>query len=61
MTKLHLWYGDAKHSFFHCERLRLEIRNLEAKVGACTFENFCDIILSSEINWIACPVILRPY
>ena len=41
----------AEHTFFHCERWRLEIRNLEAKVSACTIENFCDINLSNEENW----------
>ena len=30
---------------------RLERRNLEAKVSACTVENFCDVILSSKKNW----------
>ena len=47
---------DAEHTFFYCERWRLERRNLGAKVGACTIENFCDIIQSSEENGnsIAC-------
>ena len=29
----------------------MEGRNLEAKVDACTIENFCNVILSSEENW----------
>ena len=29
----------------------MERRNLEAKVRACTIENLCDVILSSEENW----------
>ena len=28
----------------------MERKNLEAKVGACTIENFCHVILSSEEN-----------
>ena len=42
---------DAEHISFHCERWRLKRRNLEAKVGAYTVENICDVILSSEKNW----------
>ena len=42
---------DVEYSFFHCERCSLETRNLEAKVGACAIENFCNVILSSEKNW----------
>ena len=42
---------DAEHTFFHCEKWRLETRNLEAKVGACTVEDLCKVILSSEKNW----------
>ena len=61
MTQLNCIYGyasmviacidDAKYTFFHCERWVLERRNLEAKIGACTINNFCDLILSSEENW----------
>ena len=29
----------------------MERRYLEAKVDACTIENFCDIILISKENW----------
>ena len=28
-----------------------ERRNFEAKVGACTVDNFCEVILSSKENW----------
>ena len=41
---------DVEHAFFHCERWVLERRNLKAKVGACTIENYCYIILSSEVS-----------
>ena len=41
---------DAEHTFFHCERRKLERRNLEAKVGACTIENFCGGILNNDDN-----------
>ena len=43
-------YDDAEHTFCHCERWSLERKNLEAKVGVCTVENFCDILLNSEEN-----------
>ena len=43
---------DIEHTFFHCDRWRLERRNLDAKFGACTVDNFCDAILSSEENRI---------
>ena len=42
---------EAEHTSFHGKRWRLERRNLQAKVDACTIENFCDVILSSEKNW----------
>ena len=42
---------DAEQTFFHCKRWRLERRNLEPKVGVCTVENFCDVILDSLENW----------
>ena len=29
----------------------LESRNLKAKGGTCTIQNFYDVILSSEENW----------
>ena len=56
MTRPNCIYGDAsiddaEHTLFHCERWILERRNLEVEVGACTIENFCDVILSSEENW----------
>ena len=56
MTRSNCIYGDesiddAEHILFHCERCRLERRNLETNVGACTVENFCDVILSTEENW----------
>ena len=62
MTRQNCIYCDAGHTFFHCERWRLERRNLEAKVGACTIENFCDAMLSSEEKiGTAWPVTLSPY
>ena len=42
---------DVEHTFFHCERWRLERRNLGVKVDECTIENFYDVILSIEENW----------
>ena len=42
---------DVEHTFFHCERWRWEEKNFEAKVGAYTIENFCDVILNSKENW----------
>ena len=54
-TRPHFIYSDAsiddaEYTFFHCERWKLERSNLEAKVGACTIENFCEVILSREEN-----------
>ena len=40
---------DVEHTFFNWARWRLEKRNLEAKVGAFTIGNFCDVIPSSEL------------
>ena len=40
MTPPNYTCDDAKYSFFHCERWRLERRNLEAKIDACTIENW---------------------
>ena len=56
MTRPNCIYGDAsfddaEHTFFHCKRWRLERRNLEAKIGACTIENFRYMILNSEENF----------
>ena len=53
MTRPNYVYGDAsiddaKHTFFHCERWRLERRNLEGKVGICIVEKICEVILSSN-------------
>ena len=48
MTRPNCICGDGS---FDCEKYGLKKRNLEATVGACTIENFCDIILSSEENW----------
>ena len=42
---------EAEHTLCCCERWILEISNVKAKVGACTIENFCDVILSSKKNW----------
>ena len=39
---------DAAHTFFHYERLVLERRNLQAKVGVYIIEHFCDVILNGE-------------
>ena len=52
-TKLHgdTSINDAVHTFFHYEKWRLEKRNLEAKVGTCAIENFCDALLDSNENW----------
>ena len=38
---------DAEHTFFHCERWKLERRNLEVKVGVFTIKNFCNELLNS--------------
>ena len=56
LTRPNCIYDDAKRTFFYCERWRLERSNHEVKVGACTIENFCDVILSSGDNWnsVAC-------
>ena len=51
MTQPNCIYDDTEHSFSHCKRRRLERINLEVKVGVCTVENFCDVILNSEENW----------
>ena len=56
MTRPNWIYGDAsiddaEYTFCHCEKWVLERRNLEAKVGL--IENFCDVILRSEENWIS--------
>ena len=56
MTRLNCIYDDAtiddvEHTFFYCERWNLEKRNLEVKVGICTVESCCDVILNSEDNW----------
>ena len=51
MTRPNCMYDDAEHTFFHCERWRLERMNFEAKVAVCTVENFCDILRNSEENW----------
>ena len=48
---------DVEYTFFHCERWRFGRRNLEAKIGACTIENSCDVILGSNENWNS---IVRP-
>ena len=55
MTRSNCIYGDepiddAEHTFFHCERWVLEIRNLEETVSVCNIEKFCDMILSKEEN-----------
>ena len=31
--------------------MEIRKRNLEVKVGACTIENFCDMVSRSEENW----------
>ena len=54
MTRSNCIYGDAsiynvEHNFFHCKRGRLERRNLEAKVGIYTIENFCNV--TAKENW----------
>ena len=50
MTRSNCIYDDVEHTFFHCERRRLEKCNLEAKVGVCAIENYCDDILNIEEN-----------
>ena len=56
MTRPNFIYNDAsinnsEYTFIHCERWRLEKRKLEAKVGICIVDNFCDAILYNEENW----------
>ena len=56
MTEPGCIYGDsavdsAEHTFFYCEKWSEERARLEATIGVCTVDNWCDTILRSENNW----------
>ena len=42
---------DAEHTFFECEKWRVEKLSLQQKVGVVTLENIVDIMLSTADNW----------
>ena len=55
MTRPNCSYDDAsiddpEHTFFHCEKWRLERRNFKATFGVSIVECFYDVILNSEEN-----------
>lgn len=44
-------YDDAQHTFFACEKWKLEREELERKIGKVTPDNIVNTMLMTESNW----------